>query len=131
MQHERMNCSRCEKCLRTICELLLNNVDPNAYNFEVDARTLQRLKFRLTERYYLFFRGNEGTINFWRAIQESVDLAKLEDLYGSRAFFEWLAGYDRLRKPQNKLLVSFWLSALDARDGVKRMISQKEMAAAP
>lgn len=115
-QFDEINCSRCEKCLRTICEILLNNLDPNAFNFKVTGETLAFLKRKLRSRYYLFYRGNEGVLNFWREIQDGIDLERLEDRYGSKEFFAWLKDFKKLRKKQSGLLVSFWTGLLRARD---------------
>ena len=122
IQYEKINCSRCEKCLRTICELLLNNLDPNRLNFQVTRATLSRLKERIARHYHVFFRGNEGVLNFWRAIQESIDLDSLEDLYGSREFFEWFAGFGRIRRrnrPAARRALKLLLELRDAGSRVK------------
>jgi hypothetical protein len=128
-QYDKINCSRCEKCLRTICELLLNNEDPNRYNFQVDAGTLEYLRRKLRDRYYLFFRGNEGLLNYWRAIRESIDLDRLEDRHGSKAFFEWLKAFRKLDRPQNPWLVSSWLRLLELRDSLRSALKNPTPAA--
>jgi hypothetical protein len=104
VQHEKMNCSGCNKCYRTICELLLSNIDPNTANFHVTPLTLKRLKAKILHTPNLFFRGDEGVLNFWRSIRESVRLDRIKDLHGSREFFAWLAGYPGLDKKQHR----FW-----------------------
>lgn len=121
-QFEQMNCSRCEKCLHTICEILINNEDPNHYNFKVTCETLAFLKHKLKNRYYLFFRGNERCLNFWRVIQQSIDLDKIEDRYGSKEFFAWFKNFKKLRKKQNPVLLFLWLRLLDIRDLLKKMV---------
>lgn len=99
-QFENTNCSSCEKCLRTICELLLNNIDPNACGFPIDQTTLSRLKSRMTLTFPLFFRS-QSVLDFWRNIQASIRLDDIENRYGSRAFFAWLSSFDALTRPQN------------------------------
>ena len=105
-QFKELNCSKCEKCLRTICEILLNNMDPNRLNFKVTEQTLPALKKRISGHYNLFFRGNEMVLNFWRSIQESINPDKVQDLYGSKEFFTWLATFDGLKRKNGKLLQS-------------------------
>ena len=96
-QFEKVNCSRCKKCLRTICELLVNNVDPNLANFNIDDRTLPELRKKLSSEFHLFFNCEAASLNFWREIQRSIDPGKLEDHYGSKAFFEWLVDFRPLK----------------------------------
>ena len=45
-----LNCSKCEKCLRTIVALILAKVDPNKFGFNVDETTFELMKFLLTEK---------------------------------------------------------------------------------
>jgi hypothetical protein len=117
MQFESLNCGRCEKCLRTICELLANNVDPGRCNFTVDGRTLPALRQSIEKGYYLFF-NNESTLDFWRALQQEVDLDGLRDIHGSRAFFEWLESFRPLRLKPNPLLRAGSSAYLQLRDAL-------------
>lgn len=112
MQFEAINCGRCEKCLRTICELLVNNVDPAECGFPIDARTLPALRRRIETRYYVLFRG-ESALDFWRDIQDGIRLDALEDRYGSREFFAWLLSFKKLKKRQNRALVDFFTVLTD------------------
>lgn len=132
MQFEALNCGRCEKCLRTICELLVNSVDPARCNFRIDRSTLTDLRRRIERSYYTTFRS-ESVLDFWRAIQGSIDLENTEDLYGSKDFFAWLAGFDRLKQRQNPALRKFVNGVLEARSagslGKKWLVRQAAAAA--
>ncbi len=121
MQFESFNCGRCEKCLRTICELLVNNVDPAECNFNMDARTLPELKRRMTLGYYSLFRS-EGTLDFWRSIQDALDTESLEDLYGSKEFFRWFAGFTRIRKPLNPAIQKSYAALSDLRSAAGKAV---------
>ncbi len=104
MQHEKINCGRCEKCYRTICELLVNNVDPNEVNFSIDETSLENLKEIVLHKFNLFFRGNDTTLDYWRAIRRAVNLEEIQDMHGSKKFFAWLIRFKRLNQTQNRLL---------------------------
>ena len=112
MQFQSLNCSRCEKCLRTICELLMNNIDPARCNFIIDADTLPQLKKRMLKEYYFFFRG-ESALDFWRTIQEDIRIDEIEDRYGAREFFRWFSGFEKIKQRQNPILLhlsSEWMN---------------------
>lgn len=114
-QFEDWNCSRCEKCLRTICELLLNNIDPALCHFHIDNETLPRLKKEMLNRYDFFFRG-ENALDFWRTIQENVCLHDLADRYGAVEFFEWFSDFEKIKKRQHPLALHFFGALIDARN---------------
>ncbi len=103
MQFESLNCGKCEKCLRTICELLINNIDPALCNFKMTTDTLSDLKKRILNDYYIFF-GGESALDYWRTIQEKISLVTLEDQYGSRAFFSWFLKFKKIKARQNPVL---------------------------
>jgi hypothetical protein len=104
-QFKSLNCSQCEKCLRTICDLLVNNIDPALCNFHIDSATLPALRRKISKRYYFFFR-DEGTLEFWRAIQDNIDLNDLKDMYGSKEFFTWLSNFSKMNEKQSKVIAS-------------------------
>jgi hypothetical protein len=105
MQFESFNCGKCEKCLRTICELLINNVDPATCNFHINHETLPTLKKKILYQYDLFFHG-ESALDFWREIQDSVRLDEIQDMYGSKAFFHWFVQFTKLQKRQNSFAMN-------------------------
>lgn len=58
-----VNCSACEKCYRTIMNILANRGNPNDYGFVVDANTLVTIR--------TFLRTNTVSTAFWNPIQEA------------------------------------------------------------
>lgn len=120
-QFSALNCGKCEKCLRTICELLANNVDPALCNFSVNNDTLASLKKRMIRSYHFFFRSDSG-LDFWRCIQEEADWKQIEDRYGAREFFRWLSGFDRIRQPRNPLVSRLVSSYLTFRHGISHAV---------
>jgi hypothetical protein len=88
-----LNCGRCEKCCRTIVGLALDGIDPNRCGFNVDSRTFDRIRRKLRLRPLRFTHIKYG---LWRDIQRAIPETISTDLYGSRAFFEWLRTYEFL-----------------------------------
>ena len=54
------NCCRCEKCYRTIMEIICNHEDPNYFGFRVDEETIKCIQ------YYL--KNNVVNTGFWQSI---------------------------------------------------------------
>jgi len=84
------NCSRCEKCYRTILGLALAGIDPNQCGFKVNGDTFADIKKKLLDRKASLIRGNP---NMWRDIQGLIPGAPGGDLYGSKHFFEWFKSH--------------------------------------
>ncbi len=81
----QLNCSRCEKCLRTIVALLQAQIDPNTCGFQVDTSTMELLRFVFRKKIF-----PQKSVNvWWKPIQRAIPEQIAYDLYGSRAFFEW------------------------------------------
>ena len=74
------NCSSCEKCYRTILNILSNHGDPNEFGFEVDANVLLGIKKYLETH-------RVGTA-FWKPIQDAF-LAKKE-YWGTKSEISWI-----------------------------------------
>ena len=55
------NCSKCEKCYRTIMNIIANNGDPNKFGFTVTSNT-----FKLMHKYLL---DNYVNVEYWIEIQ--------------------------------------------------------------
>lgn len=110
-QFQEFNCSHCEKCMRTISDLLLNDIDPSLCNFRVSKGTFVRLKEIFSKRYkfYGYFQGREGVMDYWREMRRSIDVSKINDRYGSKEFFEWFRHFDDIDRKQNKVLVFIFL----------------------
>ena len=59
-----INCSQCEKCYRTILNLISNRDDPNLYGFVVNRNTIQNMK--------QFVATNIVNSAFWYPIQQRM-----------------------------------------------------------
>ena len=107
----RYNCSRCEKCLRTMLGLLVNNIDPAKCNFIINDRTLPDLRKKIASciGFHRLFRNALGGMAIWE--QMKVGSPDLEDMYGSRAFFEWMKG-EKFQKRQFIPVLSCLLNLL-------------------
>lgn len=57
------NCSACEKCYRTMMNVMINRADPNRFGFNVDRNTLAQMREFLSSR--------TVSAAFWNAIQHS------------------------------------------------------------
>lgn len=121
-QFNVINCSECEKCLRTICDLLAHNIDPAKCNFKINDQTLSYLQRKLTKRYYTFIRS-ECLRDFWRNIQESIQTEKLEDLYGSKDFFLWLSTFEPLKRRLNPALLRIYSGLMTSKELLNRTMS--------
>jgi hypothetical protein len=86
-----LNCGRCEKCSRTIVGLALEGIDPNLCGFRVDDRTFRHIRQKILFRPLRFTSIKMG---LWRDIQSCIPDAITGDLYGPRAFFEWLKTHE-------------------------------------
>jgi hypothetical protein len=106
LSHDLLNCSKCEKCLRTIAALTHYGIDPNDCGFNVDNSTFKLMRFLLTKKLM-----TEEHINTWWKPNQRIIPEKLEtDLYGSKQFFEWFreVNLDIMGKTSNTL-VSIYL----------------------
>jgi hypothetical protein len=67
-----INCSKCEKCCRTIIGIILSNDNPNNYGFETSAKVYDEVK-------KLFSKGfpSKGVQYFWWEINEKIKENKL------------------------------------------------------
>jgi len=84
----KVNCSKCEKCLRTIAPLVLSGYDPNNLGFNVDESTFEQMKSLWLNRKL------SGNNNHWRSLREAIPEEIKDDFYGSRKFFKWFRDYD-------------------------------------
>ena len=60
-----LNCSRCEKCLRTIFNIMILGDDPNSYGFEADQGVYDRLKGKLNNGFQ-----TSGILNYWKELHQ-------------------------------------------------------------
>lgn len=97
------NCSSCEKCYRTILNILSNHGDPNEFGFEVDANVLLGIKKYLETH-------RVGTA-FWKPIQDAFLADK--EYWCTKSEISWILDVKfnsiktLLPRVQRKLL--YWL----------------------
>jgi hypothetical protein len=116
------NCGRCEKCLRTITELVLEGIDPNKCGFKnVNRKTFNHIKESfVTKRFFArkWFVETRGDsiqktleLQLWQQVQKHIpEITQMENsLYDSAEFFEWFKGFDLsnyLRQVQRNVRLS-------------------------
>lgn len=96
--------SSCEKCLRTITGLVLENIDCNKCGFNADQDTFDFIKHliiknRLIKRKLLIqtqgaLIENDSVLFFWKDIQNHIPSNLDNALYNSSSFFDWLKNFD-------------------------------------
>ena len=95
----KLNCSACEKCYRTIAPLVLEGVDPNVCGFSVDKSTFKSMK-RMLER-----KKTDALVvdSFWKELQALVKPDMESDRFDSKDLFLWLKNLDMdsVRKRRN------------------------------
>lgn len=86
----RLNCLECDKCERVIGMLVMNGVDPNLCGYPIDDSTFDRIRHNITTQ-----RWNANYLKYhWSEIQRNIPSEVNEDHNGSKAFLEWLRGYE-------------------------------------
>ena len=95
----KVNCSQCEKCLRTIAPLVLSGFDPNKLGFTVDESTFETIRSLWSNRKL------HGSNNHWVSLRDAIPDEIQDDFYGSKEFFEWFRNYDFRSVEKNW----FWL----------------------
>jgi len=91
------NCSRCEKCLRTIVGLVLENIDPLECGFKLHENFFNRLRQNLVKGK---LKLDDIGIVHWRSIQENIPEKLNHNLYNSKEFFNWLKNYKIQNHPR-------------------------------
>jgi len=66
-----INCSKCEKCYRTIFGLLINNSNPNNFGFSVDEKIYEKIHIFLKKGF-----SSEGVRYFWNEMYNYINLKK-------------------------------------------------------
>lgn len=100
-----LNCSRCEKCIRTITGLVLENIDPNKCGFNVNKHFFDYVK-------NFFESGRAAYVNadleFWKDLQRHIpaEMYRLNDC--ERQFFEWFKDFE-ISKNLRKRNLKWWL----------------------
>lgn len=87
------NCSKCEKCLRTINEIVVLGIDPEPFGFIFnEASLISKTKALLKGK-----RLSEGEIWHWQCVQQEIKNAPADRWAHSSAlqdYFSWLASLD-------------------------------------
>ncbi len=105
-QHMAYNCGRCEKCLRTITGLLLENQNPKDCNFEVDDDILHFIRKCFSKRKLSL---GASDIFMWQDIQKHIPSAVQNGEYDQKNFFAWLKGFDLTNYHKNRLAAAIFL----------------------
>ena len=98
-QFRDFNCCQCDKCMRTITGLVLENIDPNKCGFRIDENFFTSLKNYFVEGGLDFFSGDIG---YWKDIQRNIPQQISHNVYNSREFFEWFRNFDISEKKSYK-----------------------------
>jgi hypothetical protein len=95
---DRLNCSVCEKCSRTIVPLVLEGIDPNNCGFEVNRSTFEAMRHNLEKKKFEGWLGRR-----WKKMQNLIPREMETNLWGSRDFFMWLRNLniDAVQKKRN------------------------------
>ena len=85
------NCSRCEKCARTIFGLMLAGLDPERHGYEVDDASFETFRER--------FEAGDWRLGaderfMWQDLKDHLDPDAEYPHEGAAAFAEWLASTD-------------------------------------
>lgn len=78
-----LNDCSCEKCYRTIMNLIQENTDPNLCGFKVDEHTFKAMKKFIEEQY------DPYKNYYWKNIQSEIPRSIELDIYGSKEFQEF------------------------------------------
>jgi hypothetical protein len=106
------NCGSCEKCLRTITELVIEGIDPNKCGFKnVDSKTLDFIKKSFIKksffaREWIIERRAElyariADFSFWKDAQDHMPNATENSLQWSKEFLEWFRTFNLPEYLQN------------------------------
>ena len=92
-QFNSFNCNQCEKCVRSILSLALEEMDPNKCGFHIDKTYFPTLKQQL-------IRNNKSLISLesdlfmWHDIQKYIPEKITHNLHNSKEFFKWYRIFD-------------------------------------
>lgn len=82
-----LNCSACEKCYRTMTGLALGGIDPNECGFTMACGAFEEIRKKLVYSDWSLIRKQP---DMWKDIKRAIPDTITEDIYGSKAFFQWL-----------------------------------------
>jgi hypothetical protein len=88
-----VNCGRCEKCLRTVTELLVAGISPRDVGLPLTPQLLSRARVRLAKGAW---HGDEYNAAYWHAIKAAVPttFSGVTALPFVRDYLEWLRAND-------------------------------------
>jgi hypothetical protein len=104
-----VNCTRCEKCARTIVGLCMEGVNPRDCGFRVDQKTLPTIRESVLAGKMPALRGQ---VIDWIDLRRHLPEETGPDVIGSREFFKWFKSYDFSQHRTNKWRYRLWLSRL-------------------
>lgn len=78
------NCCRCEKCYRTIYEIVLAGGNPNEYGFIYDKNTDKRIRYEMLYKIAL----SDGQMPDWKEIKEGFKEKK--DIFEKEKRYQWI-----------------------------------------
>ncbi len=113
--YSKLNCSRCEKCYRTMVGLILAGVDPNDCNFSFENSIYKDILRQYKLGSIRFFYG------LWEELPPKIPRDISSSPYYDKEFYTWLATNDFRKSIVNKKLkrrgeiLSFFRSATAGR----------------
>ncbi|OWV14374.1 hypothetical protein [Fibrobacter sp. UWB5] len=105
------NCSHCEKCYRTILEILSNHANPNDYGFRMDAQGYKEM--------HKFAKYNMVNTAFWGASQKAFLADK--DYWAKKKEISWILDFD-FNNPRRLALYGLYRKVRGFAGRVKRKI---------
>lgn len=109
-QYRGVNCSKCEKCCRTIVGLVLESIDPNKCGFNMDNNFFHLLRRRFIYGRRKFIRS-ENEFSMWNDIKRHIPESLSHNLHNSKEFFRWFRHFDLSRKAvKNKMSLQWCLT---------------------
>ena len=113
----KINCGRCEKCIRTTVGLLVEGVNPKECNLYMDETTIPYIK-------ECFGKGkipmNKPLRWIWQDIQSHIPVHIDTEIKGSKEFLQWLGKIDFSKYKMNRIRHYFWNLGLLFRGGRMR-----------
>lgn len=89
-----MNCCDCEKCFRTIMELVSIGENPNEYGYEYNNKIIDKIKIYLTNEQF----EHEILNNMWLDIQQEIQKNNYYNLYD----LSWIKDIDFKKNKNSK-----------------------------
>jgi hypothetical protein len=95
---DRLNCSACEKCSRTIVPLILEGIHPNNCGFKVNRSTFESMRHNLEKKKFEGWRGRR-----YKKLQDLIPREMETNLCDSRDFLMWFRNLniDAVQKKRN------------------------------